>query len=80
MIPNKVYAFEQEQCLYNVSVNIRMLAVVLESGGLWIHAPIAPTKECIRLIQELGYPVEHIVLPTFAIEHKVGRQVDQPVN
>jgi hypothetical protein len=41
------------------------------TGGLWVHAPVAPTDECVRLIRELGAPVEHIVLPTFAYEHKV---------
>jgi hypothetical protein len=38
--------------------------------GLWVHAPIAPTDECVRLVKELGAPVEYIVLPTFAYEHK----------
>lgn len=28
-------------------------------------------QECINLIKELGAPVEHIVLTTFAYEHKV---------
>ena len=28
-------------------------------------------RECISLVKELGYPVEHIVLPTFAVEHKL---------
>ena len=27
----------------NVSVNVRMTVVKLRSGGLWVHAPIAPT-------------------------------------
>jgi hypothetical protein len=49
-----------------------MTVVRLRStGGLWVHAPVAPTDECVRLIRELGAPVEHIVLPTFAYEHKV---------
>lgn len=28
-------------------------------------------RECVRLVKELGLPVEHIVLPTFAVEHKL---------
>ena len=28
-------------------------------------------RECVALIKELGAPVEFIVLPTFAYEHKV---------
>ncbi|KAG6777640.1 hypothetical protein POTOM_017466 [Populus tomentosa] len=31
-----------------VSTNIRMTVIKLKSGGLWVHAPIAPTKECIQ--------------------------------
>ena len=30
-----------------------------------------PCRECIALLQELDAPVEFIVLPTFAYEHKV---------
>jgi len=48
-----------------------MTVIKLKSGGLWIHAPIAPTKECIRLVRELECPVEYLVLPTFAYEHKI---------
>ena len=27
-------------------------------------------RECVALVRELPGPVEHIVLPTFAVEHK----------
>ncbi|XP_044962735.1 uncharacterized protein LOC123416474 [Hordeum vulgare subsp. vulgare] len=72
-VKGSVWLFEQEQALgfSSVSTNTRMTVVKLRSGGLWVHAPIAPTKECIQLIKELGAPVEHIVLPTFAYEHKI---------
>ncbi|KAF7820496.1 uncharacterized protein G2W53_025951 [Senna tora] len=68
-----IWLFEQEQALgfSSVSTNIRMTVIKLKSGGLWVHAPIAPTDECIQLIKELGAPVEYIVLPTFAYEHKI---------
>ncbi|KAF8042136.1 hypothetical protein BT93_A0673 [Corymbia citriodora subsp. variegata] len=68
-----IWLFEQEQALgfSSVSTNIRMTVIKLKSGGLWVHAPIAPTKECIELVKELGAPVECIVLPTFAYEHKI---------
>ncbi|XP_073004838.1 uncharacterized protein [Typha latifolia] len=68
-----IWLFEQEQALgfSSVSTNIRMTVIKLKSGGLWIHAPIAPTKECIQLLKELDAPVEYIVLPTFAYEHKI---------
>ncbi|XP_058070229.1 uncharacterized protein LOC131219220 [Magnolia sinica] len=68
-----IWLFEQEQALgfSSVSTNIRMTVIKLKSGGLWIHAPIAPTKECIQLVKELDAPVEYIILPTFAYEHKI---------
>ncbi|XP_073057073.1 uncharacterized protein [Primulina eburnea] len=72
-VKDSIWLFEQEQALgfSSVSTNIRMTVIKLKSGGLWVHAPIAPTKECIQLVKELGAPVEYIVLPTFAYEHKI---------
>lgn len=72
-VKNVIWLFEQEQALgfSSVSTNIRMTVIKLKSGGLWVHAPIAPTKECIQLLKELGAPVECIILPTFAYEHKI---------
>ncbi len=32
---------------------------------------MAPTAECLALLKELDAPVEYIVLPTFAYEHKI---------
>lgn len=46
-----------------------MTVIRLKTGGLWVHAPIAPTQECVQMVKELG-DVEYIVLPTFAYEHK----------
>nr|CAD1828208.1 unnamed protein product [Ananas comosus var. bracteatus] len=68
-----IWLFEQEQALgfSSVSTNIRMTVIKLKSGGLWVHALIAPTKECIQLLKELDAPVEYIILPTFAYEHKI---------
>lgn len=68
-----VWVFEQTQALelFNVYTPVRMTVIKLASGGLWVHAPVAPTEECIRLLKELDAPVEYIVLPTGAYEHKV---------
>jgi hypothetical protein len=68
-----MWAFEQPQSLgfSNVTTVVRMVVIKLASGGLWVHAPVAPTSECIRLVKELDAPVEYIVLPTFAYEHKI---------
>ncbi|KAG0614173.1 hypothetical protein M758_6G156200 [Ceratodon purpureus] len=69
----RIWTFEQEQALgfSSVATNTRMTVIKLNSGGLWVHAPIAPTEECIQLLKELDAPVEYIVLPTFAYEHKI---------
>lgn len=69
----RIWTFEQEQALgfSSVATNTRMTVIKLKSGGLWVHAPIAPTEECIQLLRELDAPVEYIVLPTFAYEHKI---------
>ncbi|GBG66461.1 hypothetical protein CBR_g61504 [Chara braunii] len=69
----RIWIFEQAQTLgfSSVTVNVRMTVIKLRSGGLWVHAPIAPTQECIRLLNELDAPVEFIMLPTFAYEHKI---------
>ncbi|KAJ9529414.1 hypothetical protein QJQ45_013718, partial [Haematococcus lacustris] len=67
-----IWTFEQTQALelFDVYTPVRMTVIKLKSGGLWVHAPVAPTEECVRLVKELGAPVEYIVLPTFAYEHK----------
>ena len=72
--PGRVWFFEQKQGIglgLNVSVNVRMTVVKLRSGGLWVHAPIAPTDECVALLKELNAPVEHVVLPTTLFEDKI---------
>jgi len=70
IIPNKIYVLEQVFGLLDVVVNIRCTVVVLKDGSLFVYAPVAPTRECLRLVDELG-PVKYIVLPTTAVEHKV---------
>lgn len=71
-VPVVVFFFlpPQPQEFFNVSVNIRMTAVKLEGGGLWVHAPVAPTEECVRLVTELGEEVRYIVLPTTAVSNQ----------
>jgi hypothetical protein len=51
-----IWMLEQEQALGfgNVTTNIRMTVIKLKSGGLWIHAPIAPTDECIQVLLKLA--------------------------
>lgn len=51
-VKDTIWLFEQEQALgfSSVSTNIRMTVIKLKSGELWVHAPIAPTKECIQVV------------------------------
>ena len=48
-----VWAFEQLIGIYYVHVPIRMTVVRLEAGGLFVYAPVAPTRECLALLQPL---------------------------
>ena len=70
LVEGRIWGLEQEQALDLLAMNIRTTVVKLSWGGLWVCAPQAPTEEFCRLLDELG-PVEHIVLPTYALEHKV---------
>lgn len=75
VVKDKVWTFDQLQGIVYVVVPIRMSVVKLKNGGLLVYAPIAPTKECIRLVQELVAQhgeVKYIILPTISgLEHKV---------
>lgn len=48
-----------------------MTAVRLRDGTLWVSAPISPTRECLRGLDELG-EVAHLVVPSTALEHKAS--------
>jgi hypothetical protein len=67
------WALEQLLTFANVTATIRTNVIRLKSGGLWVHSPLYPTGEFCALLDELG-PVEHIVLPCNAFEHKAPLQ------
>lgn len=65
------WALEQLITVAKVTATIRCNVVRLKStGGLWVHSPQWPTGEFCRLLDGIGGPVEHVVLPCNAIEHK----------
>ena len=76
IIPEQMWVFEQVQGIFYVVVPIRMTVVRLQAGGLLVYAPIAPTAECLQLLQELTAQygaVKYIILPTISgLEHKVN--------
>jgi hypothetical protein len=75
VVKDTIWTFDQIQGIFYVVVPIRMTVVKLATGGLLVYAPVAPTRECIRLVQELVAvhgDVKYIILPTVSgIEHKV---------
>jgi len=75
VVQDTIWTFDQIQGIFYTVVPIRMTVVRLEKGGLLVYAPVAPTKECIRLVKELEAKhgaVKYIILPTASgLEHKV---------
>ena len=75
VIKDTIWTFDQLQGIFYVVVPIRMTVVKLEQGGLLVYAPVAPTRECVSLMQELVAEhgeVKYIILPTVSgLEHKV---------
>ena len=75
VVPETIWTFEQIQGIFYVVTPIRMTVVRLAAGGLLVYAPVAPTQECVGLVNELEAwygLVRYIVLPTVSgIEHKV---------
>ena len=74
LVPGVIWSLEQEQALDVLAMNVRTTVVKLTEtpgGGLVVFSPQAPTEEFFRLLDEIGEPVRHIVLPTYALEHKV---------
>ncbi|GAB5031987.1 protein isoform 1 [Nannochloropsis oceanica] len=70
-VAENIWTFEQPQGFFNVTTPIRMTVIRLADGRLWVHAPVAATRECRRLLDELGGEIAYIILPTTAFEHKV---------
>ena len=54
-------------------VPVRSTIIKLQSGGLFVNNPVAPTKECIRMVRSLESihgEVKYITLSSLALEHK----------
>lgn len=75
VVEGTIWTFDQIQGIFYVVVPIRMTVVKLDTGGLLVYAPVAPTPECLRLVNELVAEhgdVKYIILPTISgVEHKV---------
>ncbi|MCL2923498.1 MAG: DUF4336 domain-containing protein [Trichodesmium sp. MAG_R04] len=75
IVKDTIWTFDQLQGIFYVTVPIRMTIVRMIGGGLFVYAPIAPTGECVGLVNELVEKygeVRYIILPTISgLEHKV---------
>ncbi|ARV60383.1 hypothetical protein BZZ01_18670 [Nostocales cyanobacterium HT-58-2] len=75
IVPDTIWTFDQLHGILYTIVPIRMTIVKLSANGLLVYAPIAPTTECVRLVNELVAKhgdVKYIILPTSSgLEHKV---------
>ncbi|YAF97561.1 MAG: DUF4336 domain-containing protein [Nodularia sp. CChRGM 3473] len=75
IVKDTIWTFDQLHGILYTVVPIRMTVVKLEAGGLLVYAPVAPTIECVRLVNELVTKhgdVKYIILPTSSgLEHKV---------
>ena len=67
VVPGQLWTHDQLQGVVNVNVPVRSTVIRLADGGLWVHNPVAPTPEYVRMIRDLEAahgPVKHIVLGT----------------
>ncbi|MFQ4145342.1 DUF4336 domain-containing protein [Chlorogloeopsis sp. ULAP02] len=75
IVEDTIWTFEQLQGILYTITPIRMTVIRLETGGLFVYAPVAPTAECVRMINELVAKhgdVKYIILPTSSgLEHKI---------
>ncbi|GAB4534121.1 MAG: DUF4336 domain-containing protein [Pleurocapsa sp.] len=75
IVKDTIWTFDQLQGIFYVVVPIRMTVVKLSTGGLLVYAPVAPTAECLDLVNELVAKhgdIKYIILPTASgLEHKV---------
>jgi hypothetical protein len=53
IVPGQIWTFEQLQGILYVVTPIRMTIIRLAAGGLLVYAPVAPTAECLKWVNEL---------------------------
>mgnify|MGYP002783537165 FL=1 len=75
VIKDAIWTFDQLHGILYTITPIRMTVVKLKAGGLLVYAPVAPTRECVRMVNEIVAKhgdVKYIILPTSSgLEHKV---------
>jgi len=74
IVDRQIWTFDQKFGILNVQVPLRMTILKLSTGGLLVYNPIAATPECLDLVREIvnqNGPIQHIVVGSVALEHKV---------
>lgn len=62
LVPETVWHATQPLQFGPIAISTRMTVVRLSDGSLWVHSPIAPTRELIDEIAALGR-VGHVIAP-----------------
>mmetsp|Transcript_2608 Transcript_2608/g.2996 ORF Transcript_2608/g.2996 Transcript_2608/m.2996 type:complete len:488 (-) Transcript_2608:118-1581(-) len=74
IVKNKIWTLDQKFGILDVQVPLRMTIIKLKEGGLFVYNPIAATRECLGMVQQLieeHGPIKYIALGSVALEHKV---------
>ncbi|GKY97298.1 hypothetical protein MPSEU_000688200 [Mayamaea pseudoterrestris] len=74
IVSNQLWTLDQKFGILNVQVPVRMTIMKLSGGGLLVYNPIAATKECLALVNDICRthgPIKHILVGSVALEHKV---------
>jgi len=76
LVPDKLWALEQNIELGPLETTIRCVVARLDDGSLWVHAPLAPTREFFEMVESCASAsspsaVKYVVVPTYALEHKI---------
>jgi len=73
---DKLWALEQNIELGPLETTLRCVVARLDDGSLWVHAPLAPTREFFEMVESCAIDgsagsVKYVVVPTYALEHKI---------
>jgi len=53
IIENTIWTHDQIQGIVNVNVPVRQTVIRLKGDGLWVHNPVAPTPQLLRMMKNL---------------------------
>ncbi len=62
VVPDMIWHAQQPIKFGPLSITTRATFVRLNDGSIWVHSPIAPTRELLEEVIRIG-PVRHVVAP-----------------